>query len=135
VIITEILDGKQYSAIGNQQNPLCLLLPEKSAPLDYSFRADSPARIFAWEPNLVPANEAFAPFLTGSDSQTEFDVTPTKQTAGEFLTGSRTHIKDSAAQHVFAPKTDVHTVMDRAAFAQFASRMLPRDGGGKLLRP
>ena len=36
------------------------------------------------------------PFLTGSASQTEFGVTPTKQTTEKFLTGARTHIKDLA---------------------------------------
>jgi hypothetical protein len=36
----------------------------------------------------------FPAFLTGSASQTEFDVTPTKQTTEKFLTGARTHIKD-----------------------------------------
>jgi len=36
-----------------------------------------------------------APFLTGSAPQTEFVVTPSKQTTDEFLTGSRTAIKVS----------------------------------------
>jgi hypothetical protein len=36
-----------------------------------------------------------APFLTGSASRTEFVVTRSKQTTGEFLTGARTAIKDS----------------------------------------
>ena len=35
----------------------------------------------------------FLPFLTGSGSQTEFDVTRSKQRAGKFLTGARTAIK------------------------------------------
>ena len=34
------------------------------------------------------------PFLTGSGSQTEFDVTHSKQTTEKFLTGARMHIKD-----------------------------------------
>jgi hypothetical protein len=34
-------------------------------------------------------NERFSSFLTETDSQTEIDVTPTKQTIGEFLTGTR----------------------------------------------
>jgi hypothetical protein len=38
------------------------------------------------------------PFLTGSGSQTEIDVTRRKQTTKKFLTGARTHISDSAAQ-------------------------------------
>ena len=33
------------------------------------------------------------PFLTGSASQTECDVTHSKQTMGKFLTGARTHIR------------------------------------------
>jgi hypothetical protein len=36
-----------------------------------------------------------APFLTGSDSQTEIDVTLSKQTTEKFLTGARMHIKVS----------------------------------------
>jgi hypothetical protein len=35
------------------------------------------------------------PFLTGSSPQTEIDVTCSKQTTKKFLTGSRTHIKES----------------------------------------
>ena len=35
------------------------------------------------------------PFLTGSAPQTEIDVTCSKQTTKKFLTGSRTHIKES----------------------------------------
>jgi hypothetical protein len=36
------------------------------------------------------------PFLTGSASETEFHVTPRKQTTEKFLTGARTHISDFA---------------------------------------
>jgi hypothetical protein len=36
-----------------------------------------------------------APFLTGSDPQTEIDVTPSKQTTEKFLTGARMHISVS----------------------------------------
>jgi hypothetical protein len=43
----------------------------------------------------LPAKSAF---LTGSGSQTEIDVTHSKQTGGTFLTGARTHISDSAEQ-------------------------------------
>jgi hypothetical protein len=38
------------------------------------------------------------PFLTGSGSQTDIDVTRRKQTTKKILTGARTHISDSAAQ-------------------------------------
>ena len=61
-----------------------------------------------------PRSTLLNAFLTGSASQTEFDVTPTKQTTGKFLTGARTHIKDSAAPHIFARKTDALTDRDRA---------------------
>jgi hypothetical protein len=58
-----------------------------------------------------------SPFLTGSAPQTEFDVTHSKQTPEKILTGARTHIKDSAAQHVFARKTGLrdltHTLAGR----------------------
>jgi hypothetical protein len=40
----------------------------------------------------------FSPFLTGSDSQTEFDVTLSKQTTENFLTGARMHISVSRKQ-------------------------------------
>src|ERR1700733_909583 len=50
-------------------------------------------------------NAASAPFLTGSWSQTEFDVTHSKQTTEKFLTGARTHIKDFDFSHDFAPPT------------------------------
>jgi hypothetical protein len=36
-----------------------------------------------------------APFLTGSDPQTEIDVTLSKQTTEKFLTGARMHISVS----------------------------------------
>jgi hypothetical protein len=38
-------------------------------------------------------------FLTGSGSQTEFVLTPRKQSPKKILTGARTHIKNSAFQH------------------------------------
>jgi hypothetical protein len=36
-----------------------------------------------------------SPFLTGSAPQTEIDVTCSKQTTEKFLTGARTHIKET----------------------------------------
>src|ERR1700685_1375729 len=50
-------------------------------------------------------NAASAPFLTGSGSQTEIDVTHSKQTTEKFLTGARTHIKDFDFSHDSAPPT------------------------------
>src|SRR5580704_3255813 len=50
-------------------------------------------------------NAASAAFLTGSWSQTEIDVTHSKQTTGKFLTGARTHIKDFDFSHDSAPPT------------------------------
>src|SRR5580704_13648001 len=41
-------------------------------------------------------------FLTGSGSQTECDVTHSKQTIAQFLTGARTHIKESESRGIFA---------------------------------
>src|ERR1700735_2415038 len=51
----------------------------------------------------LPANihHRFRPFLTGSGSQTECDVTYSKQTTEKFLTGARTHIKRSTFRTVF----------------------------------
>src|SRR6202046_5213796 len=43
--------------------------------------------------------QASAPLLTGSGSQTEFDVTHSKQTAEKFLTGPRTHIRNFDFSH------------------------------------
>ena len=43
-----------------------------------------------------------APFLTGSASQTEFDVTRSKQTTEKILTGARTHINISIAPLYFS---------------------------------
>jgi hypothetical protein len=108
---------------------------ENRTPLTSTSRADSPARAFAWEPNLAPVNVEFAPFLPGFGLRVECDVTPTKQMPGEFLPGATTAQWDSAAPCIFAPKTDVLTVMDPTGCAHSASRMLPSDAGGKLLRP
>ena len=44
-------------------------------------------------------DQRFSIFLTGSDPQTEIDVTPSKQSTGEFLTGARTSISRSAQVH------------------------------------
>jgi hypothetical protein len=54
-----------------------------------------------WEWRSRPAisdtnSRPLRPFLTGSASQTEFDVTRRKQTTEKFLTGARMHIKDLA---------------------------------------
>jgi hypothetical protein len=46
--------------------------------------ADPPATESKWS----------RPLLTGTDPQTEFDVTYSKQTTEKFLTGARTHISD-----------------------------------------
>ncbi|MGD0404836.1 MAG: hypothetical protein ABSB66_16760 [Candidatus Acidiferrales bacterium] len=46
-----------------------------------------------------------APFLTGSASQTEFDVTPTKQKVEKFLTGARTTFKVAQFRPEFQPKS------------------------------
>ena len=55
----------------------------------------TPANIYKWS----------RPLLTGSGSQTEFDVTPRKQTPEEFLTGARTHIRNSA-DRLFKARSD-----------------------------
>src|SRR6202046_344273 len=52
-------------------------------------------------PQPTGFNAASAPFLTGSGSQTEFDVTHSKQTTEKFLTGARMHIKDFDSSHHF----------------------------------
>jgi hypothetical protein len=46
-------------------------------------------------PDSLQIDGDLSPFLTGSDSQTEIDVTRSKQTAEKFLTGSRTAISVS----------------------------------------
>src|SRR6202046_1741686 len=48
------------------------------------------------------ANMNSAPFLTGSASQTEIDVTRSKQTTEKFLTGARTAFRRSAAVLIFS---------------------------------
>ncbi len=52
-----------------------------------------------------PGSRPLAPFLTGSASQTEFDLTHSKQTTGEFLTGARTAFKVSQFRPEFQPKS------------------------------
>jgi hypothetical protein len=56
-------------------------------------------------PDEGRATSHCAPFLTGSASQTEFDVTHSKQTTGEFLTGARTAIKVAQFRPEFEPKS------------------------------
>src|ERR1700733_15576456 len=46
----------------------------------------------------------FRPFLTGSAPQTEINVTHSKQTTENFLTGSRTAIKRSSNWPTFCPE-------------------------------
>ena len=41
------------------------------------------------------------PLLTGSGSQSEFDITHSKQTAEKFLTGARTHISQSRFRPIY----------------------------------
>lgn len=53
-----------------------------------------------------------APFLTGSASQTEFDVTPTKQTMGKFLTGARTAIKVAQSRAEFRTESQTRSEKD-----------------------
>jgi seryl-tRNA synthetase len=63
-------------------------------------------RSFEFFFHFVPQPRGFnamdAPLLTGSGSQTEFDVTHSKQTTEKFLTGARMHIKDFDYSHDFA---------------------------------
>jgi hypothetical protein len=47
----------------------------------------------------------FLQFLTGSGSQTEFDVTHSKQTTEKFLTGARMHIRNFNFSHDSAAQT------------------------------
>src|SRR5580704_6375781 len=48
--------------------------------------------------------EEFRPFLTGSAPQTEIDVTQSKQTTENFLTGARTPFKRSPNRPNFSPE-------------------------------
>jgi hypothetical protein len=50
-----------------------------------------------------PRSTILTAFLTGSDSQTEIDVTRTKQTTEKFLTGTRTAISVSQKRRDFKP--------------------------------
>jgi dTMP kinase len=72
---------------------------EGATQLNYSFRADSPARAVVAGLNLAPAHIECAPFLTGSARQTEIDVTHSKQTTEKFLTGARTAFKEIGLRH------------------------------------
>src|SRR5580704_6487785 len=49
----------------------------------------------SFEQVLIDAHHPVLAFLTGSGSQTECDVTHSKQTIAQFLTGARMHIKES----------------------------------------
>ena len=96
---------------------------KRSIQLNYSSRAASSARASGcalstgatngnFGPLLTGLPRAFfatdsvcpRPFLTGSASQTESPVTHSKQTTAPFLTGARTHIKEFANPHFFAPE-------------------------------
>jgi len=62
------------------------VLPPRAIPVP----SLSPSQIHKWS----------RPLLTESDSQTEFDLTYRKQTMEKFLTGTRTHIRETRlAQH------------------------------------
>src|ERR1700735_5610837 len=66
----------------------------------------------------------FSPFLTGSDSQTEIDVTHSKQTTEKFLTGARTHIKDFETWHVIRLSRALSASHD-SAFGRISARHSP----------
>ena len=80
------------------QNPFQLADNKENRPVLIENFEPNGARVFAppHAQQIAPADTAqpqFAPFLTGSAPQTEFDVTYSKQTLGKFLTGARTAIK------------------------------------------
>src|SRR5580704_4535031 len=49
----------------------------------------------------VKINQGSRPLLTGSGSQSEFDVTYSKQTTDKFLTGATTHISQSRFRPIY----------------------------------
>ena len=55
--------------------------------------------------------DSFRPFLTGSGSQTEFDVTHSKQRAGKFLTGARTAIRIFGIPPISAQNDDATNIV------------------------
>ena len=82
--------------------------PTISAGLDTAAKHPAPSLPDSGEGSafsqfLVRIDRHFRPFLTGSGSQTEFDVTHSKQTTAQFLTGARTHIKESECRSGFSP--------------------------------
>ena len=80
-------------------SPLSRLNLEKENVTQFlhSSRADSPARAVACRLDVAPAHIDRRPFLTETGSQTEIDVTHSKQTTATFLTGARIGCLRSAA--------------------------------------
>jgi hypothetical protein len=65
-----------------------------------SFSFFSPRGIPVLPPSQLQIRKWSRPLLTESDSQTEFSLTYRKQTTEKFLTGARTHIRETRfAQH------------------------------------
>src|ERR1700735_378707 len=126
--IKQACAGKAAQAV-TKSAQILQSLSQKSPGLNHSFRADScgfrvnpdgipPERIREGRAvvsglNLAPAHIERAPFLTGSASQTEIDVTCSKQTTENFLTGARTAIKQIefllSAHRIFRPSTARNT--------------------------
>jgi hypothetical protein len=102
------LPGSRIASHGLRQGTALavpsLVCPGEEGAIHYSFRAGSPARAFArtLDPDTATVDfSSFLPgatteqchapgtlnsaFLTGSDTQTEFDVTHSKQTTKKFL--------------------------------------------------
>ena len=86
-----------------------------------------PADIYKWSkpfltglPRALMAKGAawLSTFLTGSGSQTEFDVTPIKQTTKKILTGAGTRIWNSA-NRLFRARSDSGLVPHNAPSREF----------------
>src|ERR1700723_3605224 len=72
--------------------PEAFAFPVPAAALELPTQIMSRLRKFAYP--LLTKCKWSRPLLTGTDQQTEFDLTYSKQTTEKFLTGTRTHISD-----------------------------------------
>ena len=85
-------------------------------------------------PNLKPSQNSkilaqickwSRPLLIGTAPQTEFDATPRKQTTEKILTGARTHIRNSAKQHLSARRNPTFHSQNGPPEAPIAGRRSP----------
>jgi hypothetical protein len=79
-----------------------------------SFRLWRPSLPISTDAKKLSISNLPAPFLTGSDTQTECDVTSSKQRTGRFLTGARTHIRIFEILQISAQNDDATSIVPSA---------------------